>query len=208
MIKFLKEWGLFIVIFAAVILSRVFFWSIVIVDGHSMDPTLADKERLVTVKISKINRFDIVVAKEENTDGSTKRIVKRVIGLPGDTISFNHDQLTINNKVYPESYLKDFQKQLASGQLAKTYGKYPLNKELSGQNRDGFVIAAERTKAFTTDSAGNPDFTVKVPAGQYFLMGDNRVISQDSRAVGTFKRSAIIGEAKLRVWPLNKITFF
>ena len=39
-------------------------------------------------------------------------------------------------------------------------------------------------------------------------MGDNRVVSQDSRAVETFKRSAIVGEAKLGVWPLNKISFF
>ena len=99
MMKFLKEWGLFLFIIIAILLSRVFLWSLVVVDGHSMDPTLADKERLVIVKKSTINRFDIVVAKEETADGSTKDIVKRVIGMPGDTIKFDHDQLTINNKV-------------------------------------------------------------------------------------------------------------
>ena len=206
MMKFLKEWGLFLFIIIAILLSRVFLWSLVVVDGHSMDPTLADKERLVIVKKSTINRFDIVVAKEETADGSTKDIVKRVIGMPGDTIKFDHDQLTINNKVYPENYLKDYQKQLADGQLEKTYGTYPLTNALSEQNRSLFVSLAQSTKAFTTDSTGNPTFTV--PEGQYFLMGDNRVVSQDSRAVGTFKRSAIVGEAKLRVWPLNKISFF
>ena len=107
MMKFLKEWGLFLFIIIAILLSRVFLWSLVVVDGHSMDPTLADKERLVIVRKSTINRFDIVVAKEETADGSTKDIVKRVIGMPGDTIKFDHDQLTINNKVYPENYLKD-----------------------------------------------------------------------------------------------------
>ena len=203
MMKFLKEWGLFLFIIIAILLSRVFLWSLVVVDGHSMDPTLADKERLVIVRKSTINRFDIVVAKEETADGSTKDIVKRVIGMPGDTIKFDHDQLTINNKVYPENYLKDYQKQLSDGQLEKTYGKYPLTNALSEQNRSLFVSLAQSTKAFTTDSTGNPTFTVKVPEGQYFLMGDNRVVSQDSRAVGTFKRSAIVGEAKLRVWPLN-----
>lgn len=208
MMKFLKEWGLFIFIIAAVLLSSVFIWSLVVVDGHSMDPTLADKERLVIVRTTKINRFDIVVAKENAADGSTKDIVKRVVGMPGDTIKFDHDQLTINNKVYPENYLKDYQKQLADGQLEKTYGNYPLTKALTDQNRSLFVSLAQSTKAFTTDSTGNPTFTVKVPDGQYFLMGDNRVVSQDSRAVGSFKRSAIIGEAKLRVWPLNKISFF
>ena len=75
-----------------------------------MDPTLADGEILFVVKHLPINRFDIVVAKEETADGSTKDIVKRVIGMPGDTIKFDHDQLTINNKVYPENYLKDYQK--------------------------------------------------------------------------------------------------
>lgn len=70
--KFLKEWGLFLFIIIAILLSRVFLWSLVVVDGHSMDPTLADKERLVIVRKSTINRFDIVVAKEETADGSTK----------------------------------------------------------------------------------------------------------------------------------------
>lgn len=50
MMKFLKEWGLFLFIIIAILLSRVFLWSLVVVDGHSMDPTLADKERLVIVK--------------------------------------------------------------------------------------------------------------------------------------------------------------
>lgn len=206
MIKFLKEWGIFLLIIVAIILSRIFIWSLVIVDGHSMDPTLADKERLAIVKTSSIDRFDIVVAKEETATGDTKDIVKRVIGMPGDVIKFNNDKLTINNKVYSETYLNNFHKQLANGTLAETYGAYPLTNSLTEQNRNLFVSLAENTKAFTTDSTGNPSFTVTVPKGEYFLMGDNRVVSQDSRAVGTFKRSAIIGEAKLRIWPLNKIS--
>lgn len=206
MIKFLKEWGIFLLIIVAIILSRIFIWSLVIVDGHSMDPTLADKERLAIVKTSSIDRFDIVVAKEETSTGDTKDIVKRVIGMPGDVIKFNNDKLTINNKVYCETYLNNFHKQLANGTLAETYGAYPLTNSLTEQNRNLFVSLAENTKAFTTDSTGNPSFTVTVPKGEYFLMGDNRVVSQDSRAVGTFKRSAIIGEAKLRIWPLNKIS--
>ena len=70
--------------------------------------------------------------------------------------------------IYPENYLKDYQKQLADGQLEKTYGKYPLTNALSEQNRSLFVSLAQSTKAFTTDSTGNPTFTVKVPEGQYF----------------------------------------
>ncbi|CAM3240414.1 signal peptidase I [Lactococcus hircilactis] len=201
--SFIKEWGLFIAIIIIAVLSRMFIWSVVVVDGHSMDPNLADKERLIIVKTAKINRFDIVVAKETEA-GTTKNIVKRVIGMPGDVITFNQDQLTINGKKYGEPYLADYKAQLKSGKLEKTYGTYPLNASLTSADRSGFITLAQKAQAFTTDGTGNPQFTVTVPTGQYFLMGDNRVVSRDSRAVGPFKRSAIIGEAKFRIWPLPK----
>ena len=80
---FLKEWGLFTIILTVFILSRVLVWSPVTVDGHSMDPTLADQEKLLMVKTTSIKRFDIVVASEKDTAGKEKLIVKRVIGMPG-----------------------------------------------------------------------------------------------------------------------------
>ena len=71
--RFLKEWGIFLAIITIAILSRIFIWSLVVVDGHSMDPTLADKQRLVLIKTASINRFDIVVAKEtESINGQTE----------------------------------------------------------------------------------------------------------------------------------------
>ncbi|MCC9845347.1 signal peptidase I, partial [Streptococcus agalactiae] len=95
--EFIKEWGVFILILSLFLLSRIFLWQFVKVDGHSMDPTLADKEQLVVLKQTKINRFDIVVANEEE-GGQKKKIVKRVIGMPGDVIKYKNDTLTINNK--------------------------------------------------------------------------------------------------------------
>ena len=74
-----------------------FLWQAVKVDGHSMDPTLAHGERLIVFNQARIDRFDIVVAQEEE-NGQKKEIVKRVIGLPGDTISYNDDTLYINGK--------------------------------------------------------------------------------------------------------------
>lgn len=205
----MKEWGFFILFIVLLILSKLFIWSIVVVDGHSMDPTLADRERLILVKTAQVNRFDIVVAKEKDpTDGSTKDIVKRVISMPGDTIKFSHDQLTIDGKVYKEPYLDAFKKQLKDGQLEKTYAAYPLNSTVTKADRDYFVQLAQSAQAFTTDgTTGSPTFEYKVPKGQYYLMGDNRIVSRDSRVVGTFSRSAIVGEAKLRFWPLNKMSF-
>ena len=82
-LSFLKEWGLFLFFISIIILSRLFLWSPVKVDGHSMDPTLANGEYLLVLKHQSIDRFDIVVATETDDNGTTKEIVKRVIGMPG-----------------------------------------------------------------------------------------------------------------------------
>ena len=193
--KLLKEWGPFALFIIVMLLLRVYVWQPVIVEGHSMDPTLADKERLVIIRTASIKRQAIVVAKELNKETKeTKNIVKRVIGLPGDTISFKNDVLMVNDKVVKEPYLADYQKAFASDHLQKTY-----------QGNAFFQSLAQNSKTFTLSAASQTEFSVKVPEGQYFLMGDNRLVSQDSRQVGTFKKSDIVGEAKLRIWPLKKI---
>ena len=193
--KFLKEWGPFILLVLVLGLSRLFLWQPVKVDGHSMDPTLADGERLIVLDHTKINRFDIVVAKETE-DGQTKEIVKRVIGMPGDTITYNDDTLYINGKEVDEKYLDEYKQALDDDQLQDIYAYNSLFQEL-----------AEKADAFTTDSDGNTEFTVKVPKGEYYLMGDDRIVSKDSREVGTFPKSSIVGEVKFRFWPLSKIGF-
>ncbi|GLB80529.1 signal peptidase I [Streptococcus alactolyticus] len=193
--KFLKEWGPFILFVLVLGLSRLFLWQPVKVDGHSMDPTLADGERLIVLDHTKINRFDIVVAKETE-DGQTKEIVKRVIGMPGDTITYNDDTLYINGKEVDEKYLDEYKQALDDDQLQDIYAYNSLFQEL-----------AEKADAFTTDSDGNTEFTVKVPKGEYYLMGDDRIVSKDSREVGTFPKSSIVGEVKFRFWPLSKIGF-
>ena len=193
--KLLKEWGPFALFIIVMLLLRVYVWQPVIVEGHSMDPTLANKERLVIIKTARIKRQDIVVAKEYNKETQeTKNIVKRVIGMPGDTISFNNDMLTVNGKMLEEPYLTNYQKQLTVDQLQQTY-----------LYNSFFQSLAKNAKAFTLSATGQTSFTVKVPEGQYFLMGDNRLVSQDSRQVGTFPKKDIVGEAKVRIWPFKKI---
>jgi signal peptidase I len=194
-LKLLKEWGPFALFIVAIVLLRLYVWQPVIVDGHSMDPTLANKERLIVIKTAKISRQDIVVAKEYNkSDGTTKNIVKRVIGMPGDTISFNNDVLTVNGKAVKEPYLADYQKQLTNNKLQQTYSYNAL-----------FQSLAAKASAFTTSPTGETNFTVHIPKGEYFLMGDNRLVSQDSRQVGTFSKNKIVGEVKIRIWPLKRI---
>ena len=189
--KLLKEWSPFALFIIVMLLLRVYVWQPVIVEGHSMDPTLADKERLVIIKTARIKRQDIVVAKEYNKEDQS---TKNIIGMPGDTISYNNDVLTVNGKVIAEPYLTNYQKQLATDKLQQTY-----------QFNSFFQSLGKNAKSFTMSATGQTDFTVKVPEGQYFLMGDNRLVSQDSRQVGTFSKKDIIGEAKLRIWPFKKI---
>lgn len=191
--QFTKEWGPFILFLIALGLVRLFLIQPVSVDGHSMDPTLADGERLIVLRTAKIDRFDIVVAKEK--EGSkTKEIVKRVIGLPGDTITYKDDVLYVNGKKTSEPYLDKYQKAFEDDDLQDIYSYNTLFQQL-----------AENSDAFTTAKDGSTEFTVKVPKNQYFLLGDDRIVSKDSREVGSFKKSAIIGEVKFRFWPLSKI---
>ncbi|MDU4904385.1 MAG: signal peptidase I [Streptococcus lutetiensis] len=191
--QFIKEWGPFILFFIALGLVRLFLIQPVSVDGHSMDPTLADGERLIVLRTAKIDRFDIVVAKEKEGN-KTKEIVKRVIGLPGDTITYKDDVLYVNGKKTYEPYLDKYQKAFEDDDLQDIYSYNTLFQQL-----------AESSDAFTTAKDGSTEFTVKVPKNQYFLLGDDRIVSKDSREVGSFKKSVIVGEVKFRFWPLSKI---
>ncbi|MDO5078719.1 MAG: signal peptidase I [Streptococcus minor] len=194
---FIKEWGLFTLIVVIIIISRWLIWSPVTVDGHSMDPTLQDKEHLIMYRTKDIQRFDIVVASEPDDSGNEKLIVKRVIGMPGDTIRFDNDILYVNDKQMNEPYLKEYLEAFAKDKLQAIYS---YNAQ--------FQTRAQVSTAFTVDTNFQPSFTVTVPEGHYYLLGDDRIVSQDSRAVGSFAKENIKGKIVLRMWPLNRITRF
>lgn len=192
--QFLKEWGGFTLFLALILISRWLIWSPVTVDGHSMDPTLQDKERLIMLRTEHLNRFDIVVAGEVDQSGKEKLIVKRIIGLPGDTIRYDNDVLYINEEKVEEPYLKEYLTLFEKDKLQETYSYSSYFQSLA--------LSAE---AFTLDANGQTSFTVTVPEGEYYLLGDDRLVSQDSRRVGTFKKEAIQGEIVFRMWPLNRL---
>ena len=199
--RFIKEWGGIILIMTLLVLSRLFLWSNVRVEGHSMDPTLADGEVLFVVKHLPINRFDIVVAHE---DEGNKDIVKRVIGLPGDTIRYQNDKLYINGNETNEPYLADYIKRFKDDKLQSTYS----GTGFEGDKGTFFRSIAQKAQAFTVDVNYNTNFSFTVPEGEYLLLGDDRLVSSDSRHVGTFKAKDITGEAKFRLWPMNRIGTF
>lgn len=93
--KFLKELVPYIIIIIVVVLIRTYLVTPVIVSGDSMEPTLKNRELLllnkINYRINDIKRYDIVVIKRDN-----KEIIKRVIGLPGETIEYRNNVLYIN----------------------------------------------------------------------------------------------------------------
>lgn len=155
----------YLAIILIVVLIRIFLIDPVRVDGASMNTTLADGEIMILNKIvykkEDIKRFDIVVIKQDD-----KHIIKRVVGLPGETIEYKDNILYINGKE-----MKD---------------PYPSTK----------------TDDFSIEDVGH----TKIPGDTYFVMGDNRSDSLDSRypSVGVIKKENIVGRARLVIWPFNK----
>ena len=108
--------NLFFVIAVLFILSRIFFWGTYKVEGHSMDPTLKGGNHLVAINYFTPERGDLVTAKEDD-----RVIIKRVIGLPNDTIEFKNDKLYINGVEQDESYLNSFKEAFAEDRLHEIY---------------------------------------------------------------------------------------
>lgn len=169
---FIKTLITYLIIIIIVVVIRIFLIDPFRVDGSSMNTTLADGEVMLLNKIvyrkSDIKRFDIVVVEisERNSKGQEvkKKIIKRVIGLPNETIEYRDNVLYINGE--------------------KIEDPYPSTE----------------TDDFSIEDVGK----LKIPGDSYFVMGDNRADSLDSRYIGTVSKKQILGRAKLVIWPLNK----
>ncbi len=128
------------------------------IEGQSMEPNLHDGEYVLIDKISYLlhppERGDVVVFLPPNED---RDYIKRVIGLPGDTVEVKGGQVFVNGIVLDEPYLK-----------------YSTNSEMQAR---------------------------VVEKGRYFVMGDNRNNSSDSRSFGAITPQSIVGRAWLVYWP-------
>ena len=156
------------------------------VDGRSMYPTLKDGEFGFTnvggVLLNGVERGDIVVVtmKEE---GQKTHWVKRVIGLPGETVSCVNDVVYINGKVLDETkYIDPDYRQ----SLVDKFGYF--------------------NKVPNADNTNVEDFEeVKLGDDEYYVMGDNRPYSKDSRYVGPVKKSQIFAKKMLVLLPISDI---
>ncbi len=141
----------------------VFLYQPVKVEGTSMAPLLSDQERIFINKFvyrfEPIQRGDIVVFWYPLD--RTKSFIKRVVGLPGETVEIRQGAVYVNGKVVPEPYVP------------------PQYEDLS-------------------------DFgPVRVPRDSYFVMGDHRVSSNDSRVFGPVASRFIYGRAVFAYWPVD-----
>ena len=161
--KILKELYPYVVIVVVVVLFRTYIATPVRVDGDSMKDTLHNNDILILNKLDKsYKRFDIVVVNYNNT-----KLVKRIIGMPGENISYKDNQLYINDKKYED-------------------------------------IETSRTNDFSLEELYALE---RIPDNYYFVMGDNRGNSLDSRdyRVGLIKKEDIVGVTIFRLFPFNKI---
>lgn len=139
------------------------------VNGHSMDPNFHDKDYILVDKLGyRLNppkRGDVIVLKYP--EDPSEYFIKRIIGLPGETITVKSSTVTIFNK----------------------------------QNPDGFALDE---KIYLPDGVTTPgDLTYRLDENEYFVMGDNRPNSSDSRRWGPLHESFISGRAWIRLWPFD-----
>ncbi len=153
----IKELIPYIIILIVVILVRTFIITPVRVDGASMNKMLNNNDILLLYRLAKLERYDIVVLKE-TIDNDT--IIKRIIGMPGETVEIKNNKIYINDEEIEDEY---------------AYGD---------------------TSDYTRITLGSDE---------YFLLGDNRLISKDSRSFGPVKKKNIKGKTIIRLYPFNKI---
>ena len=151
---------------------RTFVVQTFYIPSASMEPTLMIGDRILVDKVSyhlhAIHRGDIVVFATppgENAGPAVKDLVKRVIGLPGDTISSGGGHVIIDGK--------------------------PLNEP--------WLVKGTVTVGVTTRT---------IPAGEIFVMGDNRSDSQDSRFFGPIHQSLVVGRVVMKIWPVTALHFY
>ena len=150
----------FLLIIIAVLLIRTFIFTPIKVEQNSMNPTLYPNDIMILNKIgyriNGLNRFDIVVIKHNND-----YLIKRVIGLPNETLEYK------DNKLYIDG----------------------------GEIKENFIT--NPTNDYTLDD--------KIPKDSYFLIGDNRNNSIDSRTFGAISKREILGKTRLIIFPFDRI---
>ncbi len=161
------------------------------IPSGSMLPTLQINDRLIIDKVGyRLNdpeRGDIVVFMPPDAlqDQIQDALIKRVVGLPGDTVEIRNGQVYVNNELLQENYV-----------ASNRNPAEPITP--SSEHQQTEIEVCPPNQRFLEQA-------VTVPADSYLVMGDNRNSSYDSRCWGVVPRDRIIGRAVIRFWPLNSL---
>lgn len=165
--EFFKDTFKYILLVVFILFLIVYVVTLNQVIGPSMSPNFNNGDIVmldkVTYRFKDIKRGDVVSLNYSDT----KYLIKRIIGLPGESVEIKNNTVYINGLILDEFYLDNLE-----------YSDFNLN-ELGYE---------------------------KIPDGYYFVMGDNRINSLDSRdsKVGLISKKDIIGKVRARIWPINK----
>lgn len=191
------EWvALIAVALAIAFIIKSFLFQAFYIPSESMKPTLNVGDRVLVNKLSydfhDLNRGDIVVfdAPQLAQSGGIEDLVKRVIGLPGETVTFPGDgHVYVNGRILNEPYLPQ--------------GVESCNPSLPCPVQG--TVGNEVPPGCGAPADGQPGCVV--PKGKAFMMGDNREASKDSRVFGPIDQGTIVGRVFVRMWPLDNLGF-
>jgi signal peptidase I len=166
--RWLFDWlETIVVAFVMALVIRAFFFQVFWIPSSSMEPTLDIKDRIIVNKVSyyfrEPRRQEVIVFRQVAPEGAPKRdLIKRLIGLPGETLEIKDGVIYINGNPLEE--------------------KHPMNQDYANFG------------------------PLVVPPDAYFVMGDNRPASADSRYWGFLPKENVIGPAFLCIWPFSRFS--
>lgn len=207
LIVFWKSWGLSLLI--ALVIATSFKSAIAdwyVVPTGSMKPTIVEGDRVFVSKLAydlkvpyttwhiaewKAPQRGAIVVFRSPVDGT--RLIKRIVGLPGDTLAMVNDQLVINGR------------KLAYEPVGRLVGNdFPANGDSIAYEYNEDLHGSRHPVMFLPQRRAMRSFgPVTIPEGKYFMMGDNRDNSADSRYFGFVDRSLILGQARYVVVSLD-----
>lgn len=185
--KALKEvmsWIIPVVIGLAIAFAiKSFVFTRVRVDGPSMEPNLQNNEKVFAWKQAKVKHLSVIVFDAHGEDPSAKvntNYVKRVIGLPGDTVTSKNGYIYVNNKKINQSFISKSERTSGTGNWT--------------------LASLQKTQKWNNGKK----ITTVVPKGKYFVLGDHRSVSNDSRYWGFVDKDKVLGVVKVPFWTSSK----
>ena len=166
------------------------FFRISIVEGSSMDNTLANQDKLLLLTGLYTAECGDIVVVEDAATGLDHPIIKRIIAVGGQRVRFTPDAIYVDGVELEEGYVYTDDYENIFGELSQyKYSVHPSDalNDIVVEKEDGVY------------------YEILIPEGELFLMGDHRNNSKDSRDFGTVSEDSIIGEAILRIYPFQKI---